>query len=365
MKETTIHLSRGVEAIKGMNAMAMDGMKTEDLALLGVSGVFDENIAKAMDAMPGMVTTPNIGNYVQFFQWWMPEAIDIILQKRNADTLLGRDVVGTWEDDEVVFAISEKTGQVRPYSDVSDPPLVSYNIVPEKRQNVRFEMATRSTRLEDLRASRMRINPDKERRAALALAFAINQNAIAFSGYNPRSTTNTSGSLTYGLFNDPNLLAYLTSTDTSNDDPFASSTFDQQVARINLWMTTLVTQTKQNANPFMDKMKVGIAPTAYNAMATTMNALGTKSVLQWFTETYKGAEIFPVMEFEGANGGDNVAYIILQSLGGKKCAMQAVTAEMRLLGIEPRAKGVTEVYTSGTAGTIVTQPLGIVRVSGI
>ena len=44
---------------------------------------------------------------------------------------------------------------------------------------------------------------------------------------------------------------------------------------------------------------------------------------------------------------------------------QSVTAEMRLLGVEPKLKGTLEGYTSGTAGTIVTQGLGIVRATGV
>jgi hypothetical protein len=38
---------------------------------------------------------------------------------------------------------------------------------------------------------------------------------------------------------------------------------------------------------------------------------------------------------------------------------------MRLLGVEPKLKGTLEGYTSGTAGTIVTQGLGIVRATGV
>lgn len=363
MKQTNVLLSRSAEKMKTLTKSAMDGMKDSELAMLGITGAMDDGVKAAMDSAPNMVTTANINNFVQFFQWWMPEAIEVLTQKRNADLLLGRDTVGTWEDDEVVFNVIEKLGQVRPYSDVSDVPLVSYNAVPERRQNVRFELGLMSTKLSDLRATRMRINPDKERRAALALAFEINRNMIAFNGFNPfNEATNATGSLTYGILNDPNLFAYDT-LDTPKT--FANSTFEEMTARINTWMTAIVEQTKQNANPFVDKFTLGIAPAAYNAMATVMNSLGTKTVLQWFTETYKHGTVLPIQEFAGANGGDDVAYIIMDQLGGRKVAMQAVTAEMRLLGIRPDVKGTVEGYTSGTAGTIVLQPLGVYRASGI
>lgn len=364
MKATKIHLHMTPSQVKAVNAAAMDGMTGDDLALLGITAdLAHDGVAMAFDAAPVGLTAPTIGNVVQFLQYWMPEAIEVITAKRNADALLGRDIMGAWEDEEVVVTTIERTGQVRPYSDVSDVPLASWNPALEKRQNVRFELGMQSGKLSDLRAAKMRINSDSERRAALAAAFAINQNDIAFNGYNAYdATNNASGGLTYGILNDPNLLPYVTE---SNADTFADLDFDGIVARINLWMTELIETSKQNANPFVDKLRMGIAPAAYSAMATTMNSLGTKSVLTWFTETYKNAEVFPVIEFTAANGADDVAYIILDSLNGKPVVRQAVTAEMRLLGIEPKLKGTLEGYTSSTAGTIVTQGLGIVRATGV
>ena len=38
---------------------------------------------------------------------------------------------------------------------------------------------------------------------------------------------------------------------------------------------------------------------------------------------------------------------------------------LKLLGMEKRAKGVLEDYTSATAGVLVAQPTGIIRYSGI
>lgn len=364
MKLSKIHLHMSPSQVKSLTSAAMDGMTGEDLGRLGLSAdLAHDGVAMAFDAAPIGVTAPTIGNLVQFFQYWMPEAIEVITAKRNADALFGRDIMGTWEDDEVVVTTMERTGQVRPYSDVSDVPLVSYNPAFERRQNVRFELGMQSGKLADIRAAKMRINPDSEKRAAIAQAFAINQNEIAFYGYNSLdASTNPNGGLTYGGFNDPNLLPYVTEADAK---PFAECTFTEMVGRINLWMTQLVEQTKQHANPFVDALTFGIAPTAYNAMATTMNDLGTKSVLAWFSETYKGATVIPVNEMTGVNGGDDVCYIIMGSLNGKPVVRQSVTAEMRLIGVEPKLKGTLEGYTSGTAGTIVTQGLGIVRASGV
>jgi hypothetical protein len=364
MKASVIHLHLTPDKVKSISAAAMDGMSESDLALLGVTADTEhDGVKMAMDAVQAPITAATIGNLVQFFQYWMPEAFEIITAKRNADALFGRDVMGAWEDEEIVCRTLERTGQVMPYSDVSDVPLVSYNPAFEKRTNVRFELGMQSGKLSDLRAARMLVNPDTEKRAAIAQAFAINQNLVAFNGYNAyNSSTNATGIACYGGLNDPNLMAYVTE---SNAAAFSACTFATMVARINLWMTKLVSQTKQNANPFTDAMTMGIAPTAYNAMVTTMNSLGTLSVLSWFKETYKNCDVIPVIELAGANGADDVAYIIMHALNGKPVVRQAITAEMRLLGVEPKLKGTLEGYTSGTAGVFVTQGLGIVRATGV
>lgn len=364
MKATKIHLDLAPNQVKALKASAMDGMTGHDLALLGLTADLEhDGVKMAFDAAPTTITAATIGNLVQFFQWWMPEAIEIITAKRNGSALFGIMTMGSWEDDEAVITTLEKTGQVRPYSDVSDVPLVSYNPSFEKRQNVRFELGMQSGKLSDLRAARMRINPDSVKRAAIATAFAVNQNEVAFNGFNSYdSSNNTTGLPTYGGLNDPNLLPYVTEADAK---VFTSCTFAEMVARINLWMSTLVTQTKQNANPYTDSMVMGIAPDAYNAMMTTMNSLGTKSVMSWFTETYKNTTVIPVIELAGANGADDVCYIIENTLNGKPVVRQGITAEMRLLGVEPKLKGTLEGYTSGTVGTVVMQGLGIVRATGV
>lgn len=341
--------------VRALALSAMDGMTDADLARLGFSADTEHaGVRMAMDAAP--VTSPNAGSLIQFFQYWMPEAFEVLTTKRNADALWGRDIMGSWEDEEVVVRTIERLGTVHPYSDVTDVPLVSWNQTTEARSNARFEAGMMSGKLADLRAARMFVNPDAERRAAIAQVFAINQNTIAFGGYADGETN------VYGGLNDPNLLPYISE---SGANPFVQSTFAEITARINLWMTELVNQSGQNVNPYTDAGVFAVAPTAHGAMMTVMNPLGTQSVIDWFKATYKGFEVVPCIELAGANGGDDVAYIKTEKVGAKQTAFQAITAEMRLLGVEPRLKGTLEGYTASTAGVIVAQPIGIVRATGV
>lgn len=364
MKSTPIKLHLTREQVK---PFAMDEYKSvteNDLAMLGFTAdAAHAGVKMAMDAAPNLVaggaTTPNVA---QFFQYWLPNAIKVLTEKRNADAVLGRTIVGDWDIEEVVQKVMEHIGQVQPYGDHTDVPLVSYNPSFERRQNVRFELGMMSGKLEDARASRMMIAPEQEKRAAIATAFAIGLNEVAFNGFNSySSSSNTMGCATYGILNDANLGAY----DATVNKTFATSTFAEMTSEINTWLSALRIKSGNNFNPYADKFQLSIAPTAFDAMMTTMNSLGTKTVAQWFTETYKGGSLLCVNEYADANGSSDVAYIIVDSLGGEPVVRQMVTAEMRLIGIEPKLKGTLEGYTASTAGTLVAQPLGVYRATGV
>ena len=88
MKLTKIHLHMAPSQVKALTSAAMDGMTGSDLGKLGLTADLDhDGVAMVFDAAPIPVTTPTIGNLVQFFQYWMPEAIEVITAKRNADAL--------------------------------------------------------------------------------------------------------------------------------------------------------------------------------------------------------------------------------------------------------------------------------------
>lgn len=359
MKTTPIKLHMTREQVK---PFAMDDYKDvthEDLAALGVTADFDHaGVKMAMDASPDLVMgSANIGNLVQFFQYWMPTAIRVITAKRNADAVFGRDIVGSWEIEEVVQKFIEQTGQVSLYGDYTDVPLVNYNPTFQKRANVRFELGMQSGLLQDAKAARMQISPDEEKRTAIATAFAINQNDIAFNGFN------TTDIPCYGGLNCPNLGNAYDATQSTALSALTGDKFLGITALINTWISAWRNKSGNNFDPYTAKFVLAIDPSNYDLLSTTMNSLGTLTVMKWFTDTYKGASVIPVNEFTGANGGANAAYFILDSLNGAPVVRQMVTAEMRLIGVEPKLKGTLEGYTSSTAGTMFVQPLGCYRVS--
>lgn len=360
MNSTEIKTSIAADKVKAYAFDADTTMDTLDGLGIHIEGrALNDMISYAQDALPDTVTAQSLGTPVQFLQHWMPDTIKVLTTARTADEFLGREIAGSWEDEEIVQKIVEREGQARPYGDYANTHNSDWNPSFERRTIVRFEDGLTVGRLEEARSSRLRINSGEEKRAAVAESLAIAMNEVAFVGYN------NGANRTYGILNDPNLPNYVTVPQgAAGNTTWATKTFDEIIADFKTGMSALRIRTGSNFNPQKDAVTVGIASSAFDYLQA-VNSLGTTSVFEWLKKTYPNIRLVAMPEFDGANAGSNVLYFKADSLGGKKVAGQYIQDVIRLLGVEQKAKGFSEAYSNATAGVLVGQPLGIVRYSGI
>ena len=369
MKTSKVLLSMTHAQVKPFDLSKFTSATKEDFARLGITmDESDLGVKLVMDAAPNLTTGANISQLVQFFQWWMPDMIPVVTKARRADMVLGRSIVGTWEDEEIVVTIKENVGQPQPYGDLTDIPLVSYNTNFAKRANVRFEAGIQTGKLEDAKAARQRINPYSEKRTALGEAFAIELNRIAFNGYDSYGTSNLTGGLTYGILNAPEI-GSATTLDTngaasSPSTKWQDKNYLQICADFMQMMSELRVQTGDLFNPHTDGVTVAIASAAYDYLAT-QNDHGNQSVFDFIRKNYPAARLVAVPELNDAGGsGVHDLICIVDSIAGHKVVDQLVTSTTRLLGVEPKVKGTVEGYTFSTAGSIVYMPIGVKRYTG-
>lgn len=324
---------------------AMDGMEQFYASVAG-------------DAAPAPVTVPSAANALQFLQHFFAEPITIVTEARTADDLLGRTIGGNWYDEQVVVPVIERIGQARPYGDTNNVPLASFNNNFEGRGIVRFELGLEANRLEINRAAAMRIDSVSVKRNAVALALAISANDVAFNGFNGGSN------YTYGILNDPGLSAYVTvATGDGGSTEWSGKTFEEITADIRIAVQALRVQSGGNFNPERDGFTIGVALAASEALNYT-SSFGF-SVQDFIKKNYPNARVVVVPQFDGANGGSNVFYVIADRIGTGKAADQVVQTELFLVGTQPTAKGMIEDYSNATAGAVVMQPVGVVRYTGI
>jgi hypothetical protein len=130
--------------------------------------------AMAMDAInPSLqpsVTVPSVGTPVQFLQEWLPGFVFVITAARKIDELIGILNTGSWEDEQIVQGILERTASTVQYGDYTNVPLSSWNTNFNYRTVVRFEEGMTVGNLESARAARHRVDDSGMKREAAALS---------------------------------------------------------------------------------------------------------------------------------------------------------------------------------------------------
>lgn len=329
----------------------------DDLKALGIT--MDEKIAKAkeyvaaMDAAPVTQTTPSDVTPVQFAQYWLTNPIKIVTRGRSLDKVVGRTVVGTWEIEQIVATILERIGQPGLYGDFTKAPLANWNVNFATRDNVRFEMGIEVGKLEELRASQMRLSAYQMKHDAMAEAFAILMNNVGWYGFRSDSA-NFPGTAKkiYGLLNDPNVTA-----DTLGRTSWAGAvTMDNIVTDIQTVITSTVASLKGNYDPETDSATLALPNTAYVQLGK-INTYGI-SARDWLAKTYPKVRLVSCAELVGSVSGNDALIFVVDSVAGDTTVQQLVTSALRLVGVQPLAKGSYEVYSCSTAGTLVRYPLG-------
>lgn len=365
MEQSQIRLNLTPDEVKALRINEMKSKLTEkDLNAFGVAmdGALMSDVNRyynfAMDGAPALQTQATITNPVQFFQYFAPEAIEIVTAARTIDDIVGRTIEGNFEDEEIVTRIVERTGGAKPYTDTANIPLTSYNTNFVKRNVVRFEDGLQVGYLESLRAARMQVDDHREKAAAVGETLAIAHNDVGFFGY-----TNGANN-TYGLLNDPNLPVYVSVATENGTTYWSGKTYDGITADIITAVAALSDKLKALFKPSKDAFTI-VVPNAAEQYLNKLNTLGTKSVSQWIAETYPNARVEVAPEFDGANGGSNVFYVFADRVNGKQTFKQSVQDVLRLIGVERRAKVMVESYASATAGVLCQYPVGVVRYTGI
>ena len=331
---------------------------------LGFDAKSVKQMMSAMDSIQGLTTTASINTPVQFLQAWLPGFVKIVTAARKIDDLIGVMTIGAWEDEEIVQGVLEVTGTSVPYGDYTNVPLSSWNVNFERRTVVRFEEGLKVGNLEEMRASRMRVNSAESKREGAALALEIQRNGIGFYGYN--------GGLnrTYGFLNDPNLPNYQTvaATGSGSSTLWSSKTFLEIVADIRTAIVTLRTQSQDLIDPETVPITLAIATACVDYLSVTSD-FGI-SVRDWLTKTYPKIRVVSAPELSAANSSANVFYLYAEmvpdgSSDDGRTFIQAIQSKFTVVGVAKTAKGYEEDYANATAGVMLKRPYAVTRWTGI
>lgn len=337
------------------------GFSTDAAVRAYVMDEIEQIRAEAQDADP-MSTTPSIIVPQQFTQWWSPEVVETLFTATMSDDILGVTIAGTWADTKVVIPWKESLGRATRYGDMNNVDFVGMNYNYEYRSVVRLQKGILPTVLAEQQAALARIPLRNDLMDSVATVFNIEEDQIAFYGFDPQVASTTEP--TYGLLNEVGLKAYESLPNgASGDTTWASKTWQEKAADLRFLVNKLVVQMKGHFNPKKHAFKMVFALSVAQTLDDTTNF--GYSLTKYINDTWPNAEIIFAPKFDGADGGENVAYFMLNNIGSKTVAEKLVQQKMFLVGFEQTVYGKKELYSMATAGVMVRYPNAIVRVSGI
>lgn len=318
----------------------------------------------AMDAIQPTITTPSVGTPVQFLQNWLPGFVFIITAARKIDDIIGIMITGSWEDEQIVQGVLERTGAGQPYGDYTNVPLSSWNVNFNFRTVVRFEEGMKVGVLESARAARMLVDDAGMKREAAALNLEINRNLVGFFGFNNGANN------TYGFLNDPGLSAFVVVANGASGSPqWFTKTFLEIVADIRTAIVQLRTQSQDTIDPEKIDLTMVVATNAVDQLSTPSD-FGI-SVRDWMKQAYPRIRVVSAPQLNNAGPGNSGVFYLQadqiddMSTDGGRVWIQPVPTKLQTLGVQQLAKAYEEDYSNATAGAMCKRPYAVTRFYGI
>jgi hypothetical protein len=333
---------------------------TEQVGHLAKAGAF--GMAGMDSNFTAMATTPSIPTPIQFLQSWLPGFVKIMTAARKIDDVIGISTVGKWEDAEIVQGVVEPAATVAEYGDYTNIPLASWNTAFERRSIVRGEMGIAVGKLEEGRASAMRLNSADTKRQGAAIALEIFRNAVGFYGWN------SSNNRTFGFLNDPALPAFI----SAPSNGWTGATFQAITGDIRAAIVQLRTQSQDQIDPEKVNLTFAIPTNKVDFLSVTTD-YGI-SVRDWIKQTYPKIRVTSAPELTAAGTGNaDCFYLFAESIDNSidgstddgETFAQLVQTKFLTLGVENRAKSYVEDYANATAGALCKRPWAVVRYYGI
>jgi hypothetical protein len=310
---------------------------------------------RAMDAQPGLITTPNAGVPSLFTTYIDPKLIEVILMPNNGVKIMGETRKGDWLDDTVGFQMIESVGETTAYGDWADGGGMSTaNNQWVWRQPFLFQTWTEWGERETERMGRGRIDWVSR----LNISSAVNLDKY----YNNSLFYGVSGLALYGLLNDPSLSAALTPTTKAATGTSWSNALAQEIlADVQKMFATLQTQTGSNLE--MDTPMVLALHSVSETYLANTNAYGLVSAYDLLKKTFPGLRVQQAPQY--LSGTTYSCQLIVDEIQGQRVVEGGFNEKMRAHRVVYASSSAKQKKTSGTIGALIYQPIGIVTMSGI
>jgi hypothetical protein len=332
--------------------LAEYGVHFADTAIYALDG-WDRDLALAMDAQPGLVTTSNAGIPGFLTNIVDPEVVRVLVTPMKAAVIFGETKKGDWTTLSTQFPIAESAGQVASYGDYSNNGTVDANANWVPRQSYTYQIHKRYGERQLALWGTAAINYSAELDASAARIMNKFQNRSYFFGI--------SGLVNYGFLNDPGLIApSAPAVKAAGGTSWTTATAQEIYTDVLNLYNQLLVQTGYNID--MDEPLVLALPSDRAASLMKVSAFNI-TAKQTITETFPNLRIETAPEYSTAGG--ELMQLIAPRLQNVQTAYGAFTEKMRQHPLIVGTSYWTQKLSGGTWGGIIRRYVAVAQMLGI
>lgn len=325
----------------------------------------------AMDAQPGMITSPNSAVPAVMTTYVDPEILRIYQAKNKAVEIFDEVRKGDWTTNTAIFPIVENTGEVSAYGDFNENGRAGANMDFPERQPFLFQVMIEWGELELARAGQAKIGWAAELQRSRVTALNKYMNYIYFYG--------VAGLKNYGILNAPGLPAPIAPGIKAAggvqwfNGAAPNATANEVYNDIVSLYTNLVIQSSGNiSGEITDESPLTLSLSPKSSVALTFTNNFNVNVRALLKENYPNLKIVTAVQYgaqsaqnpQGNSAGEFVQ-LIATSVEGQRTGECIYNEKLRSHPVIRAASSFKQKMTAGAFGALVRQPFAVASMIGV
>lgn len=301
-----------------------------------------------------MVTAANSGVPVEFTSYIDPMVIPILTATRGAREIFGEAKKGDWTTSYARFQTSEITGEVEAYTDYGQGGASDVNPTFPVRTQYIYQTNIRYGDREVDVASRARLQLAADKQRAAATVIDIASNKFALYG--------VAGLEIYGLLNDPNLPAAVTSLPNAGDETLWANKSTKEIYEDVLYLFSKMADRGAGHIDANTELVLATSPATQVQLgkATDFNISARQMLETYFPKI----RFVALPELATATSGTSIL-LVAPTIEGLPTAQIGFSEKFRAMRLIPESSSFHQKFVGSSYGTIIYRPFAIGTMTGV
>lgn len=301
-----------------------------------------------------MVTAANSGVPVEFTSYIDPMVIPILTATHGAREIFGEVKKGDWTTSYARFQTSEITGEVEAYTDYGQGGASDVNPTFPVRTQYIYQTNIRYGDREVDVASRARLQLAADKQRAAATVIDIASNKFALYG--------VAGLEIYGLLNDPNLPADVSSLPNANDKTLWAEKSTKEIYEDVLHLFGKMADRGAGHIDANTELVLATSPATQVQLgkATDFNISARQMLETYFPKI----RFVALPELAKETGGTSIL-LVAPTIEGLPTAQIGFSEKFRAMRLIPESSSFHQKFVGSSYGTIIYRPFAIGKMTGV